>query len=213
MTAGGPEVLMLFKDLAGARGPAMGLRVGDPPVAFLRTVAGRRDRSDPADIAALTTWRNRHVTAFLTEFEATDERTAAWLESTAEDGSRVLFMVDDLAGRTFGYMGLAAIDWTAKTGEADAIVRGEPTAAGTMSASMLALIDWATGPLGLQRIFVRVRSDNPALTFYQRLGFVEQRRIPLRLQQTAGITKHWVEDEAADSELFLVHLELEGAIA
>ena len=123
-------------------------------------------------------------------------------------------MVDDLAGRAFGYMGLAAIDWAAATGEADAIVRGEPSAAGTMSASLRALIEWATGPLGLQRILVRVRSDNPALTFYRRLGFVEPGgRRPLRLQPSTNVTRQWVEDDAAETGLFLVHLELEGAMA
>ena len=211
MSDPGRHVLRMFKDLAGAPGPTVLLRVGDPAVAFLRPVAGRADRLDPADIERLTAWRNRHVRAFLTEFEATTERTAAWLVRCAPDDSRILFMVDDPTGRAFGYMGLASIDWDTGTGEADSIVRGAESAPGTMSASLRALIGWATGPLGLRRIFLRVRSDNQAITFYQRLGFVERRRVPLRLNQVDASTRYWVEDKTAASGLFVAYLELEGA--
>lgn len=201
----------MFKDLAGAPGPSVVLRVGDPPVAFLRPVCGRADRLDHEDIEHLTAWRNRHVDAFLTEFEATTDRTAAWLVSWASDDSKILFMVDDATGRTFGYMGLASIDWEAGIGEADSIVRGAESAPGTMGAALRALIAWATGPLGLRQIFIRVRSDNQALRFYQKLGFVQRRRVPLRLDHVEPSSRQWVEDETARSGLFVEYLEMEGS--
>jgi RimJ/RimL family protein N-acetyltransferase len=210
MSHGGRDVLRMLKDLAGAPGPALLLRVGDPPVAFLRPVAGRSDRLDPADVERLTAWRNRHVHSFLTEFEATTERTAAWLVANHPDDSRILFMVDDPAGTTFGYMGLASIDWEDGVGEADSIVRGAESAPGTMSAALRALIAWGTGPLGLRRIYIRVRSDNPVMPFYDRLGFVERSRVPLRLEPSETETRRWVEDPAADSGLFVIHLEAGG---
>ena len=206
-------MLRLFKDLAGAPGPAIVLRVGEPPVAFLRPVAGRPERLDPADVERLTAWRNRHVRSVLTEFEATTERTAAWLVANHPDDSRILFMVDDPEGATFGYMGLAFIDWRAGIGEADSIVRGADSAPGTMSAALRALIEWATGPLGLHRIVIRVRSDNPVMPFYDRLGFVERRRVPLRLDTAETEGRRWVEDPTADSGLFVIHLEAGGTTA
>lgn len=210
--ATGRDVLAMFKDLAGAPGPPVLLRVGDPTVALLRPVAVHADRLNPGDIALLTAWRNRHVTAFLTEFDATTDRTGAWLTKSATDLSRILFMVDDPGGRTFGSMGLAGIDWESGTGEADAIVRGEESAPGTMGATLRALIDWATGPLGLRHVRIRVRSDNAAMAFYERLGFVEKRRVPLRLEHGEAATRKWVEDETADASLFVVYLEQEDTI-
>ena len=97
----------------------MRLPVGDPARAWLRPAG-----SDAADTARLTEWRNRFVRAFLTEFEATEERTSHWLkESVAPDETRILFMLDLPDGGTVGYLGLAFIDWESGRGEADAVVR------------------------------------------------------------------------------------------
>ena len=64
---------------------AMRLPVGDPARAWLRPAG-----SDAADAMRLTEWRNRFVRAFLTEFEATEERTAHWLkESVAPEATKV----------------------------------------------------------------------------------------------------------------------------
>ena len=110
---------------AASEQPCLGIPVGKPIRAFLRPVitAGADENSE--DVYRLSIWRNKFVTAFLTEFEATPERTARWLrEGIAKDDSRILFMVDDLEGNTFGYIGLAFIDWDKSAGEADSVVRG-----------------------------------------------------------------------------------------
>ncbi len=154
-----------------------------------------------------TDWRNRNQGSFLTEFDATYDRTRVWLaEVMSMDDSRVLFMVDDLAGQSFGVHGLAQIDWDLGCGEADAIVRGRDEPRGAMGLALKALIGWATRYLGLDPIHVRVRSDNPALAFYERLGFQEEQRVPLRLLETPGM-KTWVPDAAADPLLTLVHMK------
>jgi RimJ/RimL family protein N-acetyltransferase len=178
-------------------------------VALLRPVPARRERILAADVAALTTWRNRFGRSFLTEFEATEPRTLAWLcGPVAEDPGKILFMADALDGRTFGYLGLDAIDWERGTGEADAIVRGDPAPAGTMAAALTALLRWAQQGLGLRDLWVRVLADNPALRFYTRLGFVERRRVPLRREGIAPGEVAWVEDAAlAAAQRHLVHLQ------
>ena len=162
-----------------------------------------------ADVQRLTDWRNRHVSAFLTEFEATPERTAQWLaDVVGPAGDRMLLMADDADGRTFGYLGIAYIDWAAGRVEADAIVRGESADKGAMTACLLALLGWARDGLGLRDVWVRVRSDNPALGFYRRLGFVERHAVPLRRETEPGLVR-WVEDPAlADAEVSLVHMQL-----
>ena len=176
------------------------IHVGDPVEAVLRP-------ANHDDVCVLTEWRNRFVRSFLTEFEATEERTKAWLtEVVGPDPARFLFMLDDVRGRTIGYLGLAFIDWEERTGEADAIVRGVDELPGIMTKALLALLRWAHRDLGLTKALnVRVRSDNPAVNFYLKLG-AETRRVPLRETRATGMTR-WVEDESfAGSSTELVYI-------
>ena len=176
------------------------ISVGEPVEAVLRLV-------NQTDVPVLTAWRNRFVRSFLTEFEATEERTQKWLtEVVGPDQTRFLFMLDDVHGRTIGYLGLAFIDWQERTGEADAIVRGVDELPGIMTKALLALLRWAHRDLGLTKALnVRVRSDNPAVNFYLKLG-AETRRVPLRKIEEPGTTR-WVEDESfAGSSTELVYI-------
>jgi RimJ/RimL family protein N-acetyltransferase len=135
---------------------------------------------DDDQVRCLTTWRNRHVRAFLTEFDATPARTRAWLtDGVGRDDTRILFMLVDARGDNRGYAGLAYIDWSTGHGEADAIVKGEELPRGTMKRALAVLLDWAARGLALGELGVRVLGDNPALEFYRRCGFVEERREPL----------------------------------
>lgn len=207
--AAGRALLLAMKETAGGPGPALSLPVGTPTVALLRPLPASRARLRPADVASLTAWRNRHVRSFLTEFHATEERTLAWLSGpVAGDEGKILFMADALDGRSFGYLGLDAIDWGRGFGEADAIVRGGEAPPGTMAEALRALLQWAREALSLRELWVRVLSDNPALRFYARCGFVERRRVPLLRREVAPGEVAWVEDAAAPpAGRSLVHLE------
>jgi hypothetical protein len=148
---------------------------------MLRPVATAPERVNAEDVRRLTEWRNRYPTSFLTEFQATENRTACWLtEVVGPNQSKILFMVDDTARQTFGYMGLDFIDWKVHSAEADAIVRGGVAPPGTMMLALRTLLVWAVSQLGMKTINVRVLSDNPALEFYRKLGFHETQRIGLR---------------------------------
>jgi RimJ/RimL family protein N-acetyltransferase len=205
----GRALLEAVKATAGGPGPALSLPVGTPPVALLRPVGTTAARIRAADVAALTSWRNRFLRSFLTEFEATEARTLAWLcGPVANDPGKILFLADAPDGRTFGYLGLDAIDWDLGSGEADAIVRGEAAPPGTMAAALRTLLLWAREGLGLGELWVRVLSDNRALRFYERCGFVERRRVPLRRIEAAPGETAWTEDPAATTAArSLVHLE------
>ncbi len=203
------ELLRSLKAAAGAAGPSLGIPVGVPLQAWLRPVATRKARIKADDVTRLTQWRNRHVNSFLTEFTATESQTVRWLtETVGPDDTRILFMLDDLQARTFGYMGLAFINWENMSGEADAIVRGEDAPRGLMTEALRALLGWAKGQLGLSGINVRVRSDNTALQFYLKFGFNEHCRVPLRKTEQNGKIV-WVEDATLiSSPLTLVHMRL-----
>ena len=206
----GRRLLRAVKESAVGEGAALCLPVGRPVEALLRPVATREGALNAADVRALTEWRNRFVGSFLTEFTADEGRTSRWLsEAVGPDDTRILFMVDDPAGRTVGYMGLAFIDWEARTGEADAIVKGGEAAPGVMKRSLLTLLDWARTQLELRALGVRVRSDNTALEFYRKLGFREVRRTALRRAGAAGAVQ-WIEDDSLPAgEPSLVHMTLD----
>jgi RimJ/RimL family protein N-acetyltransferase len=158
------------------------------------------------DIYWLTTWRNKFVKAFLTEFVATEARTSKWLaEAVGPSDDRVLFMIDDRGGETIGYMGIGFIDWDRRHGEADAIVRGRNAEKGSMNRALKTLIEWAAGQLAIETFGVRVRSDNEALLFYQRFGFIEQYRVPLSRRTEEGTTIWYENPNAAEAEVSLVH--------
>jgi len=204
----GRSLLRSLKATAGLPGPQVRIPVGSPPVALLRPVPTGEPYLNLDDVRVLTEWRNRYVTAFLTEFTATETRTARWLTEVVGPGDgKILFMLDDAAGTTFGYMGLDYIDWENRTGEADAIVRGKPTSVpGMMTIAIQTLLEWGHGQLGLEEVGVRVRSDNEAVAFYKKAGFEEVRRIPLRSIQEPGMLR-WVEDETMEEPVIsLVHL-------
>jgi RimJ/RimL family protein N-acetyltransferase len=196
----GRDLLIALKDSAVREGVSLCVPVGSPVRALLRPAATRRGEARDADVARLTDWRNQFATGFLTEFRAEHEQTEHWLTETVyPDNERILFMVDEPDGRTFGYMGLASIDWEAGSVEADSIVRGAPAPRGLMGESLQTMLRWAKSQLGLSDGWLRVRSDNSAIDFYKRIGFTEFDRVPLRRQSEPGMVR-WVEDRTAAAD-------------
>ena len=203
------QLLQAIKMAAGRPGPQWVIPVGNPAFAWLRPVATAPELQDPQDVTRMTQWRNKFKTSFLHEFEANDERTAKWLAQTiGPDDTQIMFMIDDLGGRTFGQAGVAFINWDTRSGEANAILRGEEAPRGAMTAALKTLLNWARGYLGLQTLTVRVRSDNPACEFYRKMGFVEFKRVPLR-QMIRPDGPQWVEaPDEAPGGLCIVYMKL-----
>jgi len=208
----GKELLAVLKGAAGGPRLQLTIPVGRPVQALMRPIATRRDALNPSDLRCLTEWRNQFLASFLTEFEATTERTARWLaEHVDPHPGKILFMVEDLTRQSFAYVGLDQIDWDSGFGEADAIVRGGPAPKGSMTLVLQTLLAWAHTALGLESLAVRVRSNNSAVQFYEKCGFVEARRVPLRRIEEPGMIRY-VEDPAArEAHGFeLVHLDYRG---
>jgi RimJ/RimL family protein N-acetyltransferase len=191
--------------------PTLVLPVGDG--LSLRPICSAAATRDAADVGLLTDTRNRYPRSFLTEFVATRDQTARWLREvvTANPG-KLLFVLEDET-EAIGYMGLDFVDWQVNTGEIDAIVRSSPNRPGAMSMGTQAMIAWAREQLQLGDIGVRVRSDNPALGFYRKLGFREVRRIPLRRSYDSEAERVvWSEEpDLPDPELWLVRHRYAGS--
>jgi RimJ/RimL family protein N-acetyltransferase len=208
-TNAGQSLLMALKETPQKPGAMLCIPVGSPVRAILRPVVSVAHEQNPEDVRRLTNWRNRFASSFLTEFEATEARTAKWLaEVVRPDLGKILFMVDHLDGETFGYMGLDFIDWEKLSAEPDAIVRGGPASPGTMTIALRTLLSWAVTQLGMKEINVRVLSDNTALEFYNKLGFSEVRRVGLRrVVEPDRVT--WLEDPSLKNpQRSLVHMTL-----
>ncbi|MBN2478791.1 MAG: GNAT family N-acetyltransferase [Parachlamydiales bacterium] len=174
-------LLKNIKKFAGNLNSQLIIPVGNPAIAMLRPISTNENLMNSNDVAFITKWRNRYVSSFLTEFEATNDQTANWLINiVGPSDSKILFMIDDLNNQPFGYMGISFINWERNYGEADAIVRGAYAPPGTMTMALKTLINWSKTTLGLKEIGVRVRSDNSALAFYKKFGFIEEKRIPLK---------------------------------
>lgn len=200
----GRDLLTALKLAAGRPGPQIQLVVNQN--IRLRIVATNLDYQRSHDVHCLTAWRNKFVNSFLTEFVATETQTARWLaETVGPSDDRILFMADDRDGTAIGYMGIGFIDWKRRYAEADSIVRGRDAEKGGMSLALRTMIEWCQGQLAIEEVGVRVRSDNPALQFYRKFGFVERLRVPLSRRIEGGKTI-WDENPAEPNpEVWLVH--------
>lgn len=203
----GRECLALLKASAAPGKTSLVLPVGKPVVAYLRTIPTSPGGLDQLDVELLSEWRNRFVKSFLTEFVAHPARTAAWLSGPVHvDAGKILFMVESLNGVRFGHIGLGFIDWTSGYGEADAIVRGGDAPHGLMKLALQTTLKWAKDQLGLTSLGVRVRSDNSALEFYRKVGFMETRRVPLVRKEHAGAVTWSEAPSLAGAEASLVYM-------
>lgn len=201
------NLFLELKKSAGSQNDLV-LPIGKPVEALLRPIATDAERINTHDVRLLSEWRNRFVKSFLTEFHAHEQRTISWLtHSVADDQGKLLFMIDTLDGVSIGHIGLGFINWETGYVEADAIVRGGTARKGLMKEALQLLLFWAQDSLGLDDAWVRVRSDNPAVQFYQRVGFIERKRIPLAKKQDGDMLV-WYEDcEAGKDAPALVYME------
>jgi perosamine synthetase len=141
---------------------------------------------DGALIADLTLWRNENVSAYPSQFVATPISTKAWLrDRVLAVSDRMLFLVANRFGCIIGHLGFASAINDECSLEMDNIVRGVKTGnPGIMTRAMVTLVDWALEKLGPREIYLRVFENNAhAIAFYEKLGFVRDRLLPLTKHQ------------------------------
>lgn len=146
----------------------------------------RRALTEDKLLESMTRWRNRAARFFMTQFEATPERTRAWLSETVlADRSRLLFLVESPT-KLIGHYGFKNL--TAESAELDNLIRGE--AGGhpkLIYYAEVALLRWLFRTFRLARIHAHVLADNNAvLELHRSVGFVDEELIPLRRMGSAG---------------------------
>ena len=148
-------------------------------LAPLRLVSGDTvvRRVTPEDSAVLLAWRQQpevHAQLFAAN-PPTPEGHARWMSSLPLRTDRIDFIVEH-AGTPVGTINLSVIDLGSKSAEFGILV-GDPAVRGkgvAVAASQLVL-DFAFGPLALERVRLDLFADNTAAAkLYEKLGFVDE---------------------------------------
>ena len=146
---------------------------------------------EPSTAVAMTQWRQRFMGAFLTQFEASSERTAAWLERVVlPSGDRMLFLMCAADGTPVGNLGICNL--RERSGEVDNVLRGERTGDPRLAYyCQLAMLDWMFGTLGFDEASLHVFSNNErAVRLYEEVGFAVTRTIPLSRRSSPGLVEY-----------------------
>jgi RimJ/RimL family protein N-acetyltransferase len=104
--------------------------------------------------------------------------TAAWVGrhvSGWDDGSRAGFAILSLDGAFLGMVAMVDLDLAGRQGEIGYMVSPDARGRGVAGRALRIVSAWALGPLGLERVELRISSDNePSLRVAERLGFVRE---------------------------------------
>jgi RimJ/RimL family protein N-acetyltransferase len=107
----------------------------------------------------------------------TDEKAQAWVERYVEgwrDGKLAGFAIEASGGGEFlGFLALPRYDAPGREAEIGYIVAPAARGRGVARRALGLATDWCLGPLGLQRVELRIDVANaPSLRVAERLGFV-----------------------------------------
>jgi hypothetical protein len=145
----------------------------------------------PQLAANLTKWRNASMSFFLSQFEATDERTYQWLTRVVlPSDDRLLFEVLDEEGRPVGNAGVCNL--SDKEGELDNFIRGESGGEPLLFvAAEDALLNWLFSDLAVEIVSLHVFSNNwIPISNHLALGFAITGKYALSKIEKDGMVQH-----------------------
>ena len=163
------EIISIYK-----KGGASGIpirRDDGSEIGELKAVDNRMAEEEEV-LRLLTSWRQKFMRYFLTQFKATIARTSTWLEEIVlKEDSRILFLILDEKGRPIGNFGVCNIN--EKSAELDNLIRGEKGGdVRLVYFSELALINWLFCSFDLDNIYLHIFSNNRrTLSLHETVGF------------------------------------------
>ena len=175
---------------------------------------GEEHADDDELIATLALWRVQNMAVYPTRFPVSLEGTASWLrDRVLAVPSRVMWLVEAPDGERIGHGGLARIDELAA--KLDNVMRGVPKRTpGIMEAAVNAILDWAHSELPAEAVYAPVFTWNVrALAFFRRLGFRDDRLLPLTRVENGERIEHVPYDPACGRPPDDYHLRLVYALA
>ena len=148
----------------------------------------KRDANNPIILDALTRWRKKYMKYFLTQFNASTNRTKSWLENIVIPSSdRLLFLILNEDNNLIGNFGIADILFDRC--ELDNLIRGEKGGHPKLIYfSELSLLKWLFLEKNVKRVNLHVFANNlPTIPLHKSVGFVEIGRRKLeRVQSKDG---------------------------
>lgn len=143
--------------------------------------------NDPSLVINLTKWRNNAKSFFLTQFDATENRTQRWLESVvlpSED--RLLFEVLDATGRAIGHAGV--FRFKDNSCELDNFIRGEQGGDPSLFLEAeVTMLNWLFCELGVSKVTLHVFSNNwIAIRNHLSIGFKVTGKYALSRKEEEG---------------------------
>ena len=148
----------------------------------------KRDANNTIILDALTRWRKKYMKYFLTQFNASTNRTKSWLENIVIPSSdRLLFLILNEDNNLIGNFGIADILFDQC--ELDNLIRGEKGGHPKLIYfSELSLLKWLFLEKKVKRVNLHVFANNlPTIKLHKSVGFVEIGRRKLeRVQSKDG---------------------------
>jgi len=179
--------------------------------AYLRPITADFKTTLPECPMLLTKWREENPTISTGTFEPTVERTENWLSQyVIGRDDRLLFLIMCLNGGFLGHIGFSSFDFAEKSCEIDAVLRGvKNLLPGLMTFSMHSLVYWGIRELHLEKILLKVFSDNrQAIRFYEKFGFCKVGEIPLVLVKASDEEKWEIAPEGCGEEAGRYYTEM-----
>lgn len=131
-------------------------------------------------IKKLTKWRNNAMQFFMTQFNATFERTKNWLNKTVlSDNTRLLFIIYDSTGKAIGNLGFTKLN--EYSAELENLLRGEHGGGSKLIYyTEVAIIKWMFSCLKIKEITGNIFLDNEIpLSIHKKIGFSIREEFPL----------------------------------
>lgn len=148
--------------------------------AFQLAPLNKASLDDASIINLLSNWRDKAQEWFPSQFTITDIGTRKWLKKAViENADRILFMIQ-VKNEYIGHVGLYRFDFDKQTADIDNIIRGENKYPGIMESALVHMMEWGRDELGIYGYTLSTHADNkPAVKLYEKLGFVEMKKVPI----------------------------------
>lgn len=134
----------------------------------------------PGCAALFARWRNENPSLSDVPFTATPTGTARWLdEQVVGRADRLLFLILSAELEKVGHIGFSSFDFTERSCEVDAVLRGNKEASpGLMTYALRALLAWGEREFKPSAVRLRVFEDNShAIAFYEKSGFYPEKKV------------------------------------
>lgn len=164
----------------------------------------------------LSKWRDANKKCFLTEFDADEERTLAWIRATLINSETQRLYLVVTQGQIVGHFGYKNL--TSDSVLLDNTIRGEPGGEAKLFVyAGQTLVNWLFQHTSVSKVHGLVFTDNiPGIMMNRQIGFTGWQKVNFR-QTNVGNDMIWqqsdhVENDGKDRRLYQIHIDRDGLV-